>query len=103
MTSTSFKSRLAVHNQSYKYRETNQTTLSRHIWKLKDSNTEYKVSYKIVERGNPYSPKTGGCGLCLKEKTFIITRPEECTLNKRNELIAKCPHRDKFLLAKVKD
>ena len=59
MTATTFKDRLGVHNQSYKNRDLNQTTLSKHVWRLKDMKANYKISYKIVGRGLPYSPKSG--------------------------------------------
>ena len=38
------------------------------------------------------------CNLCLKEKLLIICRPELSTLNKRNELVSSCRHRNKTLL-----
>ena len=38
------------------------------------------------------------CNLCLKEKFLIICRPELSTLNKRNELVSSCRHRNKALL-----
>ena len=38
------------------------------------------------------------CNLCLKEKFLIICRPELSTLNKRNELVSSCLHRNKALL-----
>ena len=100
-TSTTFKERLGVHKQSFKNRNQCQTTLSRHIWALKDSNINYELKYKIISKAQPYNPKFKQCGLCLKETTIIITQPEISTLNKRNELTSKCMHRDKFLLGKV--
>ena len=36
--------------------------------------------------------------ICLKEKFLIICRPELSTLNKRNELVFSCRHRNKALL-----
>ena len=101
MTSSNFKARLGVHTQSFNHRDTNQTSLSRYIWELKDKNEEFKIKYKIVDRGYPYNPKTEKCLLCLKEKTFIITRPNESSLNRINEFINKCLHREKYLLGKV--
>ena len=38
------------------------------------------------------------CNLCLKEKFLIICPPELSTLNKRNELVSSCRHRNKALL-----
>ena len=104
VTEPPFKLRYAVHKQSIKNKNSpNSTALSKYIWNLKDNKTEFKISYKIVGRGHPYNPRSGKCGLCLKEKTIIITKPKTCTLNKRNEFVSKCPHRDKYLLLKVPD
>ena len=42
------------------------------------------------------------CNLYLPEKVSIICVDPDILLNKRTELISKCRHRNKFLLAKVK-
>ena len=99
LTATTFKSRLSTHKKSFLDRDYNQTALSNYIWKLKDKNTEFKIKYKIIGRGKPYSAKNKRCTLCLREKTIILTRPKESTLNVRNEFTTKCPHRDKHLLS----
>ena len=98
-TSRSFKERYAVQKQSFKDRNLNQTTLSKTIWDLRDQTIDHTLTFKTVGRGQPYSPKFKKCGLCIKEKTLMITM--RSTLNKRNEITAKCPHRDKHLLYKV--
>ena len=102
LTATTFKSRLAVHKKSFLDRDYNQTGLSRYIWKLKDKKEEFKIKYRIIGRGKPYNPKSKRCSLCFREKTIIITRPKESTLNIRNEFTSKCPHRDKYLLSNHK-
>ena len=38
------------------------------------------------------------CNLCLREKYVIICQPSQCTLNKLNELVSSCRHRNKALL-----
>ena len=48
-----------------------------------------------------YGARSGSskrCNLCLKEKFLIIYRPKLSTLNKRNELVSSCRHRNKALL-----
>ena len=102
LTATTFKSRLAVHKKSFTDRNYNQTGLSRHIWNLKDSNVNYTIKYQIIGRGKPYSPKNNRCTLCLREKTIILSKPKESTLNIRNEFTSKCPHREKYLLSNHK-
>ena len=101
LASTTFKERLAIHKQSFKRRDLNQTTLSSHIWLLKDNEKNFNIKYKIIDRGRPYTAGYKKCGLCTKEKTWIITRPDMGTLNKRTELTTKCRHRDKFLLDQI--
>ena len=46
--------------------------------------------------------KSNHCLLCLKEKCFIINCPrEEVLLNKLSELISKCRHENKNILANI--
>ena len=33
----------------------NETELSKHLWKLKDENKEYTVTWKIVAKAKPYT------------------------------------------------
>ena len=84
-------------NPSYKGR----TVLSTHIWELKARGSTYKVSWKVIDRGTPYTPVTGQCMLCTKEKFYILRRPELATLNKRQEIGAHCRHIAMSLLSRV--
>ena len=68
---------------------------------IKDSNTDYTIRWKIVDRGRAYSPSTKICNLCLKEKYIIICKPQMASLNSRNELKTECRHRKKHLLYKL--
>ena len=100
LTSSTFKIRYGQHNSNFRNPKTQDaTTLSTHIWKLKSENIRYEVRWKIVARAKSYSPSSGTCNLCRTEKYFIICKPEMASLNKRNELLSKCRHRDKFLLS----
>ena len=97
---TTFKKRYANHKQSFeteKYR--NSTTLSTEYWKLKETDAQPSVSWKIVKKANAYTPETKNCALCLNEKYEIANAESNKLLNKRNELIAKCRHKRKFLLS----
>ena len=64
----------------------NQTTLSKHIWELADSGKNYSLKFKILYRAKPYTSKFKQCGLCIKEKTTIITQSDRATMNKWTEL-----------------
>ena len=100
LTSSTFKSRYVQHNSNFRNPNTKDaTTLSTHIWKLKSENIRHEVRWKIVTKAKSYSPSSGTCNLCKTEKYFIICKPHMANLNKRNELLSKCRHRNKFLLS----
>ena len=90
-----FKSRYNNHTKSVRHRECiNETELSKHVWNVKDHGLHKKAS--------PYQCGSKRCDLFLSEKVSFICADLDSLLNKRTELISKCRHRNKFLLAKVK-
>ena len=99
LTSQTFKKRHYGHAHSFRHRNSNSsTTLSTHLWKLKDENTDYDLKWEILDRANDFNPITRKCRLCLKEKYHIIFQPDGATLNKRSELFSTCRHRLRKLL-----
>ena len=100
-----WKKRYNNHTQSITHkRYAKSTTLSSYIWEIKDNHhVTPSLSWSIVKSVPAYSNLTKRCLLCLHEKLAIITypRPDEL-LNKRSELISKCRHENKFLLANYK-
>jgi ABC-type Fe3+/spermidine/putrescine transport system ATPase subunit len=101
--SEKFKARFYNHTSSFKHRSKEKDTeLSKYVWSLKDSNVQYAIKWKIIQRGRAYSSAAKRCNLCLNEKLHIICHPDKCTLNKRNELVSSCRHRNKFLLSQLK-
>ena len=99
LSSTDFKARLAVHTQTFNDEEgTSQTSLSKFIWKLKRKNTKHEVTWKILDRGATFSPISGKCGLCIKEKFYIMFRPESAGLNSKSEAFSACWHKSSKLL-----
>ena len=100
LTATSVKTRYSAHKASFNNRDkSNQTKLSKHIWKLKDDGTAYNITWTIKRRVQPYSPRSKTCSLCLWEKYFIITVDRRNTLNSRSELVPTCRHKKKHLLS----
>jgi hypothetical protein len=100
LTATSFKSRYANHKNSFaNERKRHSTEISKYVWSLRDKNTPYKITWKILKQAQPYSPRTKRCNLCLWEKFHIITSNKANLLNSRSELISTCRHRNKFLLS----
>ena len=105
LTSTTWKERRGVHNSSFKHRakpdakSSNSTELSKHIWKLKDANIPYSLSWKILARANSFNASSKMCRLCLTEKYFIMYNQEGATLNSRSEFYSKCRHKTGMLLS----
>ena len=77
----------------------NSTELSKHIWTLKDSNTNFTINWSILATDPAYSNKSKRCHLCLTEKLYLVRAKKPSLLNKRTELISKCRHENKFYLA----
>ena len=102
LTATSFKARWRNHNSNFKTRNPkNATTLSKFIWNLQDQNIDYTLSWKIVSNAKPFNHVTGVCNLCIREKFFIIFKPEMSTLNDRSEIGGPCLHKQSVLLKKI--
>ena len=99
LTENDFKTRYRNHTASFRHaKHRNSTELSKHIWTLKDNNIEHFISWRILSSHSPYNSSSKRCNLCLKEKFLIICRPELSALNKCNELVSSCHHRNKALL-----
>ena len=99
LTGNSFKERFTGHKASFTHRtQAHKTTLSSHIWELKDKDIPFTQQWDIICTAPSYNRKVRTCHLCIMEKTHISMADPTLTLNKRNEIIAKCRHRDKVLL-----
>ena len=102
LTATTFKQRLANHIKSTNYEKyRKETTLSEHIWGLKDKKIEHQVTWKIIDRAKPFSPVTGICAICTLEKFYILFKPELASINKRDEINTGCRHKSPMLLDKT--
>ena len=47
----------------------------------------------------PYSNVSKRCDLCATEKLKIRDEDKSVSLNKRSELVSKCRHKNKYILA----
>ena len=100
--STTFKARFNNHNSLFRHRsKTASTELSKHVWKLKDSNRSYKITWNVVKHATSFLSGAKACGLCLAEKLQIMQAKPGPLLNKRSELVSKCRHKAKFLLKSI--
>ena len=105
LTEKEFKTRWNNHKQSLSNRKyQNSTSLSSYVWDLKDNhNVVPHLKWSIIKETKSYSTNARTCSLCLQEKFEILFYPYKGELlNKRSELIAKCRHMNKFLLANYK-
>ena len=94
-----------------KRKEKYGTSLSRHIWKLKDIRSKlntrrqesfkWKVSWEVKEKAAAYKPGRVDCKLCTAEKYHILHEDEKVSLNVRSELLSKFRHRAKWKLGKL--
>ena len=99
LTSTTFKERLGTHKFSFRHEERRRdTTLSQHVWKLKDRNVPHEIKWKLIDKAQPFSPVSGICALCTVEKYYIMFKPELAEINKRDEINNYCPHKISALL-----
>ena len=81
LTANTFKERYGGHKGDFKHTARRTcTTLSGHIWNLKDQGRKYTIEWDLICRAAPFSPITGTCSLCTAEKWQIIYKPETTTL-----------------------
>ena len=99
---TTFKNRYCNHTQDFNHeRYSKCTELSQYIQQLKRNKKLPSIERKIVQK--VFSDvKSNQCLLCLREKYFIINYShKEILLNKPSELIGKCRHKNKNMLANI--
>ena len=103
LTENTFKTRFADNKTSFNIPGKRMSTeLSKYVWNLKDSNINFRITWKILKPAIAHNPSSKRCNLCLGEKYFIICKPHLGTLDKRNELVSSCRHASKFLLKNFK-
>ena len=96
---TSFKLRYANHKKSFiheKYKE--NTELSKEFWSIKQQLGTPALTWKILKNVHKTNNNATRCTLCLQEKTIILYNQQNI-LNKRNEIISTCRHRNKYKLS----
>ena len=98
LTERSFKDRYTKHKKSFRTRGYQRSTLSTHVWYLKDRDIDFEMSWKIIDKAKPYSPSTKICNLCIREVFFIMYHKDKATLNKRSEFFGHCLHKRKYFI-----
>ena len=98
MTEHCFKTQYADPKQSFeKKKYATKTSLSRYLWKLKESGIKYSIKGSVMQRARAYRSGLRQCNLCLAEKLCILNADKRFLLNKKSELISSCRHKNKFL------
>ena len=95
----SFKERYSNHKSSLKNKSRQESTeLSNQIWELKENSENGTIDWLIAIKAHPYICGTRKCDLCWCEKLLIARANSGSLLNKRDELVSKCRHMNKFTL-----
>ena len=104
LTEGPFKLRFNQHTSSFKReKHSNCTELSKHVWKLKNKGKQYNIKWSIITKASPYNNKSKRCNLCIAEKFHILNFKGNNLLNKRDELVSKCRHENKFYITNYKN
>ena len=96
-----FKKRWYGHNTDMNNpNKRHATTLSNHVWDLKDEDINYFIKWKILAFAKPFASHSMICRLCLEEIWQIMFNPEDTTLNRRTEFYNYCKHKISLLFHK---
>ena len=77
----------------------NKSELAAHIWKLKEDQKPFKISWHIQRKAYPYSNGAKVCNLCSWEKFYILMGDPKTTINSRSELFFRCKSQRDCLLS----
>ncbi len=97
MTTSTFKERYRNHIKSFNHkRYSNDTELSKYIWKLKDNKQDFDITWSVLKQSISYTGGSKRCNLCLEEKLGILkNKNNQNLLNKISEIVSTCNHRKK--------
>ena len=76
----------------YIYIDTDDTELSKHIWKLKIGNRDHHIKWSIIKHVSAYKAGSKRCNLCLEEKPLFMKAKKKNVLKKRSELFSQRRH-----------
>ena len=94
-----FKERYNNPTSSFKNKSRQKSKeVSSCIWELKENRKNYTTDWLISVKVHLYICGTRKCDLCLSDKLMIAKANSASLLNKRDELVSKCRHMNKFTL-----
>ena len=101
-TERPFKQRYYGHKSDLTHeKKRGSTALSAYYWEQKDRGLVPNVTWKILKKCRKYVCGGKKCDVCLTEKLTILQSKDPRLLNKRSELMARCPHKRKWRLSCV--
>ncbi len=105
MTANTFKERYRNHIKSFNHkRYSNDTELSKYIWKLKDNKQDFDITWSVLKQSISYTGGSKRCNLCLEEKLCILKdKNKQNLLNKKSEIVSTCNHRKKHLINNLRN
>ena len=105
MTASTFKERYRNHIKSFNHkRYSNDTELSKYIWKLKDNKQDFDITWSVLKQSISYTGGSKRCNLCLEEKLCILKdKNKQNLLNKKSEIVSTCNHRKKHLINNLRN
>ena len=93
LTENEFKTRFNLHKSSFNLeRNRTLTTLSDHVWKLKNKNINFDIKWEVVKKVKPFAPTDKVCTLCLQEKLSIL-RSAPSLIKKKHDIFGHCMHK----------
>ena len=102
-TEATFKQRFYGHTSDLTHiKNRNNTTLAAFVWELRDKGQQPEIKWEAIKKCSRYKCGTRKCDVCLSEKLAILRSRDPDLLNKRSELMARCPHRRKWRLETFK-
>ena len=97
-----WKSRYRNHKTDFKYSDKrNHTKLAGYVWSLKDEgilHDDIAIKWRILARTSSFRASNNTCRLCLTEKFILMHKPDEATINARDEFFSGCLHKHSLLL-----
>ncbi len=84
-----FKERYRNHIKSFNHkRYSNDTELSKYIWKLKDNKQDFDITWSVLKQSISYTEGSKRCNLCLEEKLCILKdKNKQNLLTKKSESV----------------
>ena len=98
ISAPSWKLRFANHNISFRNRKYAKCEIAKEVWRIKDQGGSFNITWRIIRNASAYNPVARKCNLCLSEKLYIAENIEGNLINKRDELISKCRHSNRYAL-----